>query len=282
MSFSLNGTDIQTLGAFLVKGGDYDLLSFPERKEPVKNNWFEHDGLDVDLTAVYFKAKTIRLKYGIMAANATQLQSRLNTLANLHFSTDFCELYIPAFQHTYQLRVLNFQEYIHQGGYFKDGRKTGYLEVEYSADNPTQFFTVDTTPIEGAVSHTNIKLNGFDLSRFGIVVQEAYGSVLKPRSPKKGLVIETENQNGSIADTEFVPKKEARKIILKCTFLSSKQNFKRNWSALFNQLTKAGTLKIEAAGQVIDCYYHSMSDFTKHLPLSHRAYFTFNLNLQEL
>lgn len=282
MSCSINGTNIQTLGAFLVKGSDFDLLTFPERRTPLQNNWFEHDGIDVDLTAIYFKAKSIRLKYGVVAANTTQLQSRLNALANLHLKAGGSKLSVPAFEHTYELRVLGFQEYAHQGGYFKDGRKIGFLEMEYSADNPTQFFTADSSPTGSEFSPTQIKLNGMDLCQFGVVVQEAYSSILKPSSPKSGLKIEAENQSGIIADMRFVPKKEARQIIMTCTFLSSRRNFKKNWSALFNQLTRPGILKVEAAGQEIDCYYVSMSDFAKLLPLSNRAYFTFNLNLQEL
>lgn len=54
-SVIINGTDIADFGALILRGGDYNFLPFPERKEPKQNNWYEYDGLDTDLEEVFFK-----------------------------------------------------------------------------------------------------------------------------------------------------------------------------------------------------------------------------------
>ena len=59
---TINGIDISTIGMLLLKGGDVDLFAFPERKTPQTNDWFEHDGLDVDLSEAYFNARKIDRK----------------------------------------------------------------------------------------------------------------------------------------------------------------------------------------------------------------------------
>ena len=75
----IDGIDIDQLGMLIVKGGDDDFLTFPERREPTRNDWFEHDGLDVDLTEVYFRDRKLTVKFHISSETANEFLNRLDT-----------------------------------------------------------------------------------------------------------------------------------------------------------------------------------------------------------
>ncbi len=275
----IDNTDIATLGMFILKGGDFDLLSFPERKEPQHNDWFEHDGLDCDLSEVLFKTKKVKVKYYLVADNSTDFQQRLNAFETLHYQPGLRELRIEAFNRTYELRTLEFSKYKHKGGLVKIGKKSATIEVIYSMDNPLQYFTSNTEiPNLNRHSLAQVALNGYDFSMFGVIIQEAYDSILQPSSPKLGFEWKSKYSTGTIADADYVPKKRSRKLIFACTMLTDTYSeFEHNYTALFRQLTKPGAIEIGVQGGSVPCYYSKMTNFQKKKPLSNGANITFKL-----
>lgn len=280
----IDGTDLATLGMFILKGGDYDLLSFPERKKPAQNDWFEHDGLDVDLSEVFFKEKTVMIKYCLIANNATELQQRLNGFENLHFKAGYRQLYIQAFNRTFELRTVEFTENKHTGGYVLNRKKIVEISVKYIMDNPVQYFQSTTdVPTLNRKHLSYISVNGHDLSKFGIIVQKAYDTILKIASPKTGITQKSSTQTGLTADTSYIPKKKSKKITIECVMVSGTlANFETNYTALFRQLTKTGEIQIGIQGATFNCYYDKMRNFEKKKPLTSGARVTFKLELIQI
>ncbi len=277
----IDGTDLATLGMFILKGGDYDLFSFPERKRPPQNDWFEEDGLDVDLSEMLLKEKTVTIKYFLIAENTTLLQQRLNTFETLHFQPGYRQLYIEAFNRTFELRTAEFTEYKHKGGYVMNGKKTAEITVKYVMDNPTQYFqSAVETPTINRKHLSHISLNGYDLSHFGIIVQNAYDTLLKIASPKLGIINKSKYATGVASDTDFTPKKKSKRIIIDCIMVTETYaDFETNYTALFNQLTKTGAIQIGMRGATFDCYYSKMNNFEKKKPLTNGARVKFKIEL---
>lgn len=49
-------------GLYTIKGGLYELFSYPPLKPPPHNNWYEHDGLEVDLSAPKLDSREVKIK----------------------------------------------------------------------------------------------------------------------------------------------------------------------------------------------------------------------------
>lgn len=281
---TIDGTDIATLGMFIVKGGDTDFLSFPERKEPLTNDWFEEDGLDVDLSEVFFEAKKVSVKYYISAANATAFKQQLTAFETLHYQTGYRQIYIREFDKTFSLRFKEISDYKHSGGYVKSGKKFGFITVDYMMDDPLQVYNANLVPVSNRAHLAQVKLNGYDFSKFGIVIQDAYSSTLRLRSPKLGLILAFERRTGLLSDMAYVPAKAGRQITIACTMLADTlAEFYSNYNALFNQLTKAGAIELELpTTEVINCYYKRMDDFEKANAFNSFIKIKFNLILIEI
>ena len=197
----IDGTDIRTLGMFILRGGSNDFLSFPERREPAQNNWAEHDGLDVDLSECTFEAKIVSVQLYISAAAETLFKQRLTALETMHFAAGYRTVLVKEFGKTFQLRFLGFSGYRHKGGLAKYGQKSGRLTVEYMMDDPVQYFTAPQPPKGGAVSASHVLLDGADLSGYGIIVKDIYSTSLQPRQAKPVLERTFRTINGITADT---------------------------------------------------------------------------------
>ena len=282
----IDGIDLATYGAFIERGGSDDFLSFPDRRKPDTNDWAEEDGLDVDLTDCYFDAKKVRVKYVIIGSNETTFQQHLNSVATLHQQPGLRSVFVREYNRTFQLRFVGFPDYKHKGGLFKPGQKTGKLTAEYMMDDPLQIFTEALlTPISTRDYLTQIKVNHFDLSEFGIVVREAYSTAIRPHSVKSVLERTIHNVNGNIADIGATPKKVARQTTIDCTMLAGTLNeFYVNWNALFNNMRVEAPIRLEVtqSGITRECYYVKMTNFKKEAPFNRKVKVSFSLILQEI
>lgn len=285
-SCKIDGTNLATLGIFIERGGSDDFLSFPDRRTPDQNDWEEHDGLDVDLSDCFFDAKRVKVNYVIIAENETTFKNNLNAFEALHFAPGLRQIFVREFNRTFSLRFVGFPNYKHKGGLFNPRKKIGKITVEYSMDNPLQLLTdAVNVPVSNRANLAQITLNSYDLSKFGIVVQDAYSTALRPRSAKSGLERKMQNLNGVIVDTGVSPKKQSRQIVIECAMLADTINeYFVNYNALFNNLriTTPVQLGITRAGTVLNCYYSKMTNFKKETPFGRKIKVSFNLVLQEI
>lgn len=281
-SCTIDNIDIGTLGMFILRGGDYDFLSFPDRKTPPSNNWPELNGLDVDLTEVYFKEKKVTVRFYIAGDTGTEFEYNLNTFYTLISAPGYKQLYSREFGKTFSLRFVSCPGYEHAGGLYKKGRKRGEVSVEFSMDNPLQIFTGSTNliPRNGRGSRTYVRINNIDLSDFGIIVNQCYNSVLKLPAVKKPLVRSLERKTGL---TYFAPSQsvfDVKTITIDCTMTAaSREDFYYNYEALFNNLSIKNAVRVTNFTGDDLCYYNSMSGFEKLASFGRRVLVKFSLNL---
>ncbi|MEN9919688.1 MAG: hypothetical protein RL662_2124 [Bacteroidota bacterium] len=284
-SVIINGVDIADFGAFILRGGDYDFLPFPDRREPKQNNWYEYDGVDVDLTEVYFKERTLSVHFYISASNSVEYEFNLNSFYTL-ITGGYIELYMREFAHTFKLRYLSCTEYNHKGGLYKAGDKRGAFAVDFSMDNPLQLFTDPTIRVPNSSKQypaSGILINGLDLATFGIVVNECYSSMLLLPAVKAPLVRSFARQTGLLAYPSDEPAFEAKEIAIKCTMTASTlAEFYHNYEALFNNLAKNEALQIESYLGEAECYYSKMEGFKKHGGFSQGVMVSFTLRFLQI
>jgi hypothetical protein len=282
----IDGVDIATLGMFIERGGSDDFLSFPNRREPDNVDWPDEDGLDVDLTDCYFDAKTVKVNYVIIADDETTFKNNLNSFEMMHFAQGCRQIYVKEFNKTFSLRFVGFSDYKHSGGLLKQAKKVGKITVEYSMDDPLQIFTgAINAPISTRASLAQVTINNYDMSSFGIVVQDIYSTALRPHSAKSRLERKIGNLNGVIADVEASPKKQSREINIECTMLADTYSeFMTNYTSLFNNLriTSPVQIGITRAGKVINSYYSKMANFKKEMPFSRKIKVSFTLTFKEI
>lgn len=277
----INNIDIANWGMFIIRGGDSDFLSFPDRKDPSSNNWKEYDGLDIDLSEIFFNAKKVNVKFFIKADTGDEFLYRLNSFYELISTPGTISLYSREFQKTFQLRFISCPDYNHRGGMYKDGRKQGVLMVEFSMDNPLQLFTNHNRlePI-GSGKRQLVEINGYDLGKFGIIVNECYNTILKLPVIKSPLVQSFERATGLFPSIPSKNTFEAKQVIVDCTMrANSKDEFYQNYEALFNNLTKDEAIQLSTFSSDSQAYYSSMQNFEKLKPFSNKVSVKFSLVL---
>ena len=277
----INGIDIANWGMFILRGSDYDFLSFPDRKDPVSNSWKEYDGLDIDLSEIFFKEKKVTVGFFIKANTGEEFLYRLNSFYTLISEAGTISLYSREFDKTFQLRFISCPDYTHSGGMYKDGVKQGLLAVEFSMDNPLQLFTNSTIlePI-GNGNKQFVEINGYDMGRFGIIVNECYNTTLKSPMIKHPLVQSFERGTGLFTSSPSKATFEAKQVIIECTMRANhRQEFYQNYEALFNNLTKNGAIQLSTFSSDSQAYYSSMQGFEKLKSFSNGVLIKFSLIL---
>lgn len=278
----IDGFDIDDLGGFILRGGDYDFLSFPERRDPLSENWFEYDGVDVDLSEIFFKEKSLTVKFHIKGETSDEFIYRLNNFYKRVSAPGYRILYSREFDRTFRLRFVSCPEYTHRGGLFKPGTKRGTLSVSFSMDDPLQLFTdrsILIPTIEGRIP-SQVSINGYDLSRFGIVVTQCYNSVLKLSAAKQPLTRSFERMTGLLVSEPEQATFEAKQITIECIMLAdNRAEFYHNYTALFNNLTLTQAIEVSTLWADNECFYTSMSDFSKFKAFKNGIHIGFKLNL---
>lgn len=284
---TINGTNINALGMILLKGGDVDFFAYPERKEPPQNDWFEHDGLDVDLSEAFFNARKIALKFRLKAISTAELSDRLLAFEALLYASGTKSVYLSNLNKTWALRFVSVSDYKFIGGLNKQGAKIAEFTCEFSEDNPLSSIAGTMVPTSLLDINNYVKLNGYDFGSFGIIIKKMYDTALGIRSPKKALERTFLRRNGVVADTNLVPKKQARNITIDCRMQATTvAELWSNWSALFNQLNrydiaeyKDGIKLLINSSDLRYCYYKSMSNVKATVTIGVPPVVSFTLNL---
>lgn len=83
MKYILNGYDLEEKFGLIIKNGVDPLLAMPERKESVTNDFQDQNGIEKDLAAPKFKARTFVFDCALEANDANDLQVKYFGLFNL-------------------------------------------------------------------------------------------------------------------------------------------------------------------------------------------------------
>jgi hypothetical protein len=60
--YQIDGMDLWDTFGIGVESGSDDFLKIPERKDSITHDWLDEDGLEVDLSRTFFKARDVVLK----------------------------------------------------------------------------------------------------------------------------------------------------------------------------------------------------------------------------
>lgn len=65
--YRIDGKDLWTVYNMFVESGSDSFLKYPGKKESITHDWMDADGLDVDLSRIFFNARDITLNVAILA-----------------------------------------------------------------------------------------------------------------------------------------------------------------------------------------------------------------------
>lgn len=278
----IDNVDIADLGMFILRGGDADFLSFPERVEPIQNDWFEFSGVDVDLSEIYFKEKTVSVNFYLTATNSSEFEGRLSKFHRLISAPGYRKMYIREFDRTFNLRYVSCPSYAHSGGLYKQGTKSGEISVQFVMDNPLQLFENEDIlmPANRNDSKTFVSINNIELTNFGVIVNQCYDTVLSLSAAKVPLIRNFDRHTGLEVYPSSVLRLQNKQIVIDCMMIAnSLDEFYHNYMALFNNLRKKEALKLTTLYEDFECYYSSMQNFQKLEPFSSRIKMQFSIVL---
>lgn len=92
MQYDINGQDVSAYGVTIINGFT-ELFRMPDRKDSLKNDWWDEDGLEVDLTEPHFKARQFRLDCVITGDNFDDLKTKYWAFFTLISTADTIQIY---------------------------------------------------------------------------------------------------------------------------------------------------------------------------------------------
>lgn len=274
----IDGIDISTLGAMILRGGDHGFILFPARKQPVIIEWPDQDGFEIGSDSPVYEAKKLTVSY-YLKGDEMNFKTRLNSFVSLHEAAGYRAIEVREFAKTFQLRYAGVSSFSMNRGFSVTGEKAARISIDYVMDSPLQFIGATTVPAANRAIPTRVQISGTDLAAFGIIVKDIYSSAFR-FGIKDRLVYQSAYTTGNTADTSYAPKRGKQELTVRCAMIcGDRTSFLENYSALFHALDVASlTLNLAAAGKQFKCYYASMDSFTKR-PWTDRAYAEFDLKL---
>lgn len=112
----LNDKNLYKEFGLFIQSGTADLLKFPERKDPISEDWPDEDGAAYDLKAPRFKDKEVRLHCAFIASSDADFWMAYNTLFEELKKPGYQKLYVHDHSKTYEV-------FYKQSGEFKKATK---------------------------------------------------------------------------------------------------------------------------------------------------------------
>lgn len=103
---TLNTKNLYSEYGLVIQTGTAELLTFPERKESLSNDWREENGGEYDLSLVRFKDKEVNLNCAILADNDDDFWDGYNSFFEELSKANWQNLYIDDHSRTYQVHYL--------------------------------------------------------------------------------------------------------------------------------------------------------------------------------
>lgn len=247
----INNVDIYAeYGVWITKGGYNNLISFPDLRDPEKNDWPEEDGIEVDLETPTLKEKEVTISF--LASNPT---IDVSMFIDFMCQPGYKVFVIPSLQHSWALRLSK-----HQSNTTYTGATS--FSLNFIDDFPTRS---DYYPIPaGGGTHllgSPFALDGIRLERYGILVTKAHDEIIKTPTVKQNLTRSNSLMDGQKYDVETLHL-NSKEVTLKCCLIaSSVERFWECYDAFFNDLIKPGerSLYYDRTLGEYPCYYKKTS-----------------------
>lgn len=263
--FSLDGSTIT--GIYIAEGSYAGIMSYPEMKTPISNNWAEKDGLDVDLEAPKLSSKEFEIKF------VATKNGNLEAFVALVKEGSFHNFTFPDLGVYRSLRLVGGRSHT---GLINELREFSLI---FSDDFPLDGY-VYQAPSSNWFQAQGYVIDGIDLSAYGIAMLEgSEASLLKVANVKKNLTVDSAVKSGVIYDPEMV-RFEAEDVQLNLLMRAGNSSeFLRNYNALLYDLArkKARELYFGKNGVTYECYYKSSA--IEELYVSPDVWCEFNITL---
>lgn len=250
----IDNTDIySTYSAFVIEGGYNGLLGWPSVKDVDYNNWAEEDGVELDLSALYFEAKAFAISFVLRDSSKVEAFTQKLYSAQTH-SWRFADIGITRTLRTVRVSGLDY-----------DPRKLTFIRVDFCEDQPAYTYQTPAATYGGS---TNATLDGKAFSTYGVTILEGgWDMIRKAGAIKKALGRSLKGHTGVIYDDAAPVRREARAVTLNCLLRAkTAAEAMKNYYALLKAFTQAKTSNplMERAKRVLtvddftlDCHYLS-------------------------
>lgn len=237
----IDGTNIlNSYNATLLQGGLKSLLAYPKLKTPDKNDWAEHNGIEVDLEAPKLDKKEVVLS---ILCNANNIDSFVNflmlkTYRNYHFTS---------INKAFKLRFNGISE-------VKEIQGRCFFNLKLSDDFPLYNYTYEAPNL--TASHDfGYLLDGVKFTKYGLIPLE--GTNLESiTEAKEKLEIKSKFASG-VKVAEQTSKKKDYTATLQLFSKQSTANFFKGYNAFLHDLVKSKERILTAKGKTYKCYYQS-------------------------
>jgi len=284
--YLLDGVDMySTYGAAILKGSYNSLFAYPTAKEPLQNDWFEYDGLDVDLSERFFDPLSVNIQFVVVSrVGVADLVAKRDALNTVLRSAGYRDLYLSGMQTGLQLRYISSNG--GDVGTVATNKQIYSLEftATFSMDDPMQLFTIGTERVFDSTFDDTFGASGRNfamslykyfipetvfidsvtLRDYGIAVRSFGGSALEVDNSKNPLYLTYERLTGAEADCSTVQMKRASKELKLALTIGadSAATALNNYCSFFLALTAAEKRVLTSTlyGKSFDCYYASQSN----------------------
>lgn len=264
--YIMDGIDLyDTYNCVIGKGSYASILQYPKRKEPRKNDWFELDGVEVDLSESFYESTDVTLKFIMYHRDKFTLLSNIKSVENLLTS---------AGNRTFNLQGINKSSIILR---YESSSNTStnitrelnmYVfetDVKLCCDNPQDLIkTTNTSFIPFTPIHdSKVLIDNVNVSSCGIYVSSFTSSLINPFSIKEILSKSFSRKSGAISYNSTKSKNKAKELSIEFVIVSNSiANIIDNYCLLFSKLNKVGGLKIthNLLSKQYMCYYNSQSN----------------------
>ena len=155
LNFTIDGTDAYTsYGIFVQQYGYKELVQMPAFKTITTIDWPDEDGIEADLADPQLDTRLITINfYALNYSKANQFLTLIDTTAYHTF-------YFAALDKSFKLRLVS------QTANLLNGDKENF-SLQFADDFPS---ITASTPVDLGVPETGYKIDGVDLSTYGIQV----------------------------------------------------------------------------------------------------------------
>lgn len=252
-------------GAVFISGGCDDILTFPALKEPVKNDWPEEDGVEVDLSEPKLDSKEITLDFFAVDAFG---------FVDFVSKPEYHVFRITSLGREWKLRLSSQTD----NKVWEDSTRFSLKFVQDEVEVPEEY--PPTSYCGVIIPKCSYEIDGVALRDYGITVIEAKDDVLKSPAAKRNMLRQIQIKDGQIYDVKqlFFSTKD---VTFKCEMCAdSIEQFWKCYDAFFYDLIQPDerALFVEYTDEEYPCYYKKSSGF-KILSLSGTIRVSFSFTL---
>lgn len=238
----MDGVDIKsTYGAYIVDGGYDDVPAFPEMKDPEKNEWFESNDVEVDLSSPCVESQKMLFGF-MMKGTMDMLQSFVDFI--MCKRTHVVEM--VDIERTRTLRVFDVGA----------SRISSICNIKVNMyDDDPRVGLVYVEP-SSSMKLVGLSLDGLDVSKYGCLLSGSIDGLFPDIRMKENKLEESDYSDGQEHSNEsgiYVESGDVRfRLIMRS---DDKADFWNKRDALFLNLTKEGERTISWKGRDTKVYY---------------------------